>query len=184
MRVVLIRHPRPLIEPGVCYGRLDIPLHPSGEGDIARIAANPGLDGATRVWSSPARRCRVLADAIRETLAVPLTVDHRLLELDFGDWEGRPWDEVPRADLDRWAADPVGFAPPRGESGAALIARVRDFEAVLHRYGQDCVVVSHGGPLKVLAALLTGRPVDLPAPAPPIGGVLDVTLASDFLDAG
>ena len=178
MRVVLIRHPRPLIGPGICYGRLDIPLHPSGEDDIARIAADPGLKGATRVWSSPARRCRALADAVADGLAVPLTVDHRLLELDFGDWEGRPWDAVARADLDRWAAEPITFAPPGGESGAALIARIWDFAEALRLDRLDCAVVSHGGPLKVLAALLTGEPVDLLAPAPPVGGVQDVSLSS------
>nr|WP_294548912.1 histidine phosphatase family protein [uncultured Rhodopila sp.] len=176
MRVILIRHPRPLIAPGICYGRLDMPLHPDAGPVIARISADSGLKGATRVWSSPARRCRVLADAIGEALAVPVTLDHRLQELDLGDWEGRPWDEVARADLDRWAAEPIGFAPPGGESGGALIARIREFEAALHRYGQECVVVSHGGPLKVLAALLSGKPVDLLAPAPPVGDVHYVSL--------
>lgn len=178
MRVVLIRHPRPLIEPGICYGRLDIPLHPSGETEIARMAADPGLKGVTRVWSSPARRCRVLSDAISDTLELPLTVDCRLLELDFGAWEGRPWDDVARADLDRWAAGPVAFAPPGGESGASLIARIRDFAEALRADGQDCVVVSHGGPLKVLSALLTEKPVDLLAPAPPLGRIRFVRLAA------
>jgi alpha-ribazole phosphatase len=178
MRVALIRHPRPLIEPGICYGRLDMPLHPQAGEAIARIAADPGLRHATRVWSSPARRCRVVADAIAEALAVQLTLDHRLQELDFGDWEGRSWDTVARADLDRWAAEPAGFAPPGGESGASLIARIRDFADALHRDRRDCVVVSHGGPLKVLSALLTGKPVDLLAPAPPIGGLQFFSVAS------
>jgi alpha-ribazole phosphatase len=171
MRVVLIRHPRPLIEPGICYGRLDIPLHAEARDVIAGIAADPGLKGAACVWSSPALRCRALADAISGILAVPVTLDQRLQELDFGAWEGRPWVTVARADLDRWAAEPASFAPPGGESGAALIARVRDFAAALHGDRRDCVVVSHGGPLKVLAALLAGNPVDLLAPAPPIGGI-------------
>jgi alpha-ribazole phosphatase len=183
MRVVLIRHPRPLIEPGICYGRLDIPLHPAAGEAVARIATDPGLKGATQVWSSPARRCRVLADAIAEALAVPLTVDHRLQELDFGDWEGRPWDMVARADLDRWAAEPATFAPPGGESGAALIARIRDFDQALRRYWRDCVVVSHGGPLKVLGALLTGKAVDLLAPALPVGGLESISLPSVSIDA-
>jgi alpha-ribazole phosphatase len=183
MRIVLIRHPRPLIAPGICYGQLDIPVHPEAAETIARIAADPGLKGATRVWSSPAYRCRVLADAIAEALAVPLTIDHRLLELDFGDWEGRPWDTVARADLDRWAAEPVTFAPPGGESGAALIARIRAFEVDLRHDRLDCVVVAHGGPLKALAALLTGKPVDLLAPALPVGGVQDISLACDLCSA-
>jgi alpha-ribazole phosphatase len=99
---------------------------------------------------------------------VELRVDARLHEIDFGAWEGQPWSAIPRDDLDRWAADPLAFAPPHGESGAALIARVQGFCAGLR---EDCVVVSHGGPLKILGALLRGQPVDLLAPPPAIGSV-------------
>jgi alpha-ribazole phosphatase len=76
---------------------------------------------------------------------------------------------VPRTALDAWAADPWGFAPPGGESGGALVARVRAVFAALR---PGTVVVSHGGPLKVLAALIAGRPVDLLAAAPPMGSCL------------
>jgi alpha-ribazole phosphatase len=165
MRVVLVRHPAPLIAAGVCYGRLDVAVEPS---EVGRIAADRALVGARVVWTSPAVRCLDLAAAIAAAVGVPSRMDRRLLELDFGDWEGRPWSTIGGDDLDRWAADPLSFAPPDGESGAALVTRVRDFWAGLH---EDCVVVSHGGPLKVLAALLRGDPVDLLAAAPPIGSV-------------
>ena len=171
MRVALARHPAPSIGPGVCYGRLDVELRPSAKDQIAGLATNPALRGATRVWTSPAVRSRGPAEAIALALGVPLTVDPRLQELDFGVWEGRPWEAISRGDLDRWAASPLTFAPPGGESGAELLTRVRDFHAGLCRDQQDCVVVSHGGPLKVLSALLAGRHVDLLAPAPPIGSV-------------
>jgi alpha-ribazole phosphatase len=164
MKVVLVRHPAPLIAPGVCYGRrLDIAAVPAGN-----LVSDPALAGAQLVWSSPARRCLEVAASISVSQMVPLRVDDRLQELDFGDWEGRPWSAIPRDDLDRWAADPLAFAPPRGESGASLIARVRSFRAGLR---EDCVVVSHGGPLKVLGALLRGQAVDLLAAPPAIGSV-------------
>jgi broad specificity phosphatase PhoE len=80
MRIVLIRHPKPLIEAGICYGRLDIPPHPSAEQQIGRIAANPLLYGAIWVWTSPALRCWALAGDIRILLpaAVRATVQGRL----------------------------------------------------------------------------------------------------------
>ena len=96
-------------------------------------------------------------------------VDDRLQELDFGAWEGIAWDDVPRACLDRWAADPFGFAPPGGESGGSLVARVRDFATVLT--AGTHVVITHGGPLKVLAGLLAGTGPDLLLPAPVPGSV-------------
>ncbi len=162
MHIVLIRHPPVLLAPGICYGRLDVAARADGA-LAARVAAWPG-----RVWTSPARRCRGIAGAA----AVP---DDRLLELDFGAWEGMRWDDVPRADLDRWAADPHGFAPPGGESGGALLARVAAFHAMLRATGEDGVVVSHGGPLKLLAALLRGDEApDLLAPAPAVGSVTPI----------
>jgi alpha-ribazole phosphatase len=173
MRIALVRHLPASIAPGVCYGRLDVGMDPAAE--VGLLASDVVLQGAARVWSSPARRCSVLAEAIGRALAVPLTFDTRLQELDFGEWEGRSWDTIPRGDLERWAESPMTFAPPGGESGAALIARVRDFRAELLGDGQDCVVVSHGGPLKVLMATLRGECVDLLVAAPALGSVTIVT---------
>ena len=121
--------------------------------------------------SSPLARCREPAEALAACLDIPLALDPRLLELDFGAWEGLEWDRVPRPDLDRWAADPRGFAPPAGETGSALIARVAALHAVLAAAPQRWLVVSHGGPLRLLAAMLRGEPPDLLAPSPPMGAM-------------
>ena len=122
------------------------------------------------IVTSPARRCRLLAEAIAAARGGTLVTDARLLELDFGRWEGVAWNDVPRDALDRWAADLAGFAPPGGESGASLIARTRAAHRALPRQGAH-VVVSHGGPLRVLAALAAGAPIDLSSPAPAHGEV-------------
>ncbi|MDJ0388968.1 histidine phosphatase family protein [Roseomonas sp. E05] len=159
--------------PGHCYGRLDLP--PGRGADPAPVLAALGGFPAARLISSPARRCRALAEAIGAARSLPVVLDARLRELDFGAWEGLAWETVPRAALDAWAADPWGFAPPEGESGAALVARVR---AVHAEIGTGTVVVAHGGPLKVLAALLEERAVDLLAPAQPMGSVHVVRAAS------
>ncbi len=172
MNILLVRHPAPDIEPGRCYGRLDIGLSANGQADLGRLAASLIASGIVRVWTSPARRCRRLADALP---AAP-TVDDRLQELDFGDWEGRAWDDVPRRALDDWAADPFGFAPPGGESGAALIRRVEAACHDLRDAGEDCIVISHGGPLKLMGAILRGGAPDLLAPAPPFGSVTHVSV--------
>ncbi len=159
--ILLIRHPLALGASGICYGRLDLPLADAAAVAplAARLAGFPGT-----VWTSPARRCRLVAAA-----AGPHRVDGRLQELDFGAWEGQPWDAVPRDALDRWATDPLGFAPPGGESGAALVARVTAFHRDLPP--GDHAVMTHGGPLKVLIPLLRGEAMDLLAPAPPPGSV-------------
>jgi alpha-ribazole phosphatase len=124
-----------------------------------------------RIWTSPALRCAAVASVLSDRLRLPLSQDNRLLELDFGDWEGQCWDGLPRAALDRWAADPAGFRPPGGESGADLMGRVTAFADQLRRESRSCIVVSHGGPLRVLRPLLRGEAVDLLAASPALGAL-------------
>ena len=162
-----MRHPAPDIAPGICYGRLDVDLSPAGLAAIEPMRTALAASGIGRVVTSPARRCLRLARA----LSPEPIVDDRLQELDFGAWEGLDWNRVPRDLLDAWAADPVGFAPPGGETGGALIARVRLACAALR---EDCIVVTHGGPLRLMPALLRGDAPDLLAPAPPIGAMITV----------
>ncbi len=156
--ILLVRHP-PVGAGGRCYGRLD--LEPDSA-CVARLAAEVLrlADRPWTLWTSPARRCRLVAEALGHPI-----VDHRLQELDFGAWEGVPWAEIPRASLDAWAADPWSFAPPSGESGRALVERVSAFAAVCAK-GKH-VVITHGGPLKVLVPVLQEKTVDLLAAPPP-----------------
>jgi alpha-ribazole phosphatase len=159
--IVLVRHPPLAIAPGICYGRHDLAI--ADPADIAPIVAQVRAFLGT-VWTSPLRRCRIVADAIGAN-----RIDARLIEMDFGAWDGVAWDDIPKAALDAWAADPWGFAPPGGETGASLVARVTAFRESLPP--GDHVIVAHGGPLKVLTALLQGRKVDLMAPSPALGSV-------------
>ena len=164
--IVLMRHPAPLLpRAGICYGRLDVGLQPGWQ-EAVDLMELPDLVGV-RIWSSPAARCAQPAARLSLRLGATVTIDTRLQELDFGAWEGLDWERVPRAALDRWAADLEGFAPPGGETGTALIARVRDYAAALRAEARNAIVVSHGGPLRILAPLLRGAPVDLSQPAPP-----------------
>lgn len=184
MTIWLVRHPRPLIGPGICYGRRDLPLHPEGLAAIPGMVASLAPAAVTAIWTSPARRCRIVADAIAAAHNIAQQTDPRLLELDFGAWEGLRWDAVPRQELDRWAADPMHFAPGGGETGAALVARIRSFHADCLDAADGCVIVSHGGPLRVLGALLRGAPVNLLAAAPPLASVQiisDLPLKTDVL---
>jgi alpha-ribazole phosphatase len=137
----LIRHPKPAIAPGICYGHLDIPARIEMP-DLTRLRAE--LPPDLPVWSSPLQRCRQLAEQLHP---LPL-VDDRLVEMNFGDWEGRPWDDITRSELDAWAADIAGYAPPGGESPVALQRRALDFVAGLAV--PEAVIVTHAGVIRVL----------------------------------
>jgi alpha-ribazole phosphatase len=168
--IALVRHPAVAGTAGRCYGRRDLPL--SDPGSVARIVtALAPMRGAT-IHTSPLARCRLVAQALAAAWeqAAPIA-DARLLEMDFGAWDGMSWDDVPRCDFDRWAADLAGFAPPGGESGEALVGRVTEFWRMVAGLTGAQVVVTHGGPLKVLMALAEARSVDLSGPTLPTGGI-------------
>lgn len=148
----LIRHPRPRVAADVCYGQLDLEV--AAEERAAAAARLPSLPAAARLRSSPARRCLDLARCWQPAPAI----DPRLQERAFGAWEGRTWDDIGRAAVDAWAADPWDYAPPGGESTRAFVERVHaalDEELAL---GGVAVWVSHQG----VARAVAGRLLDLP----------------------
>lgn len=148
MRLFLIRHPAPQIAPGTCYGRSDLALAGDAAAAAARIA--PRLPPGLPLYTSPLQRCRRLADALHPR---PCS-DPRLQEMHFGAWELKPWRDIQREALDGWAADPLGYAPPGGESVAALQRRVHEFVAEIAAQGiAEATLVTHAGVIKVLAGL-------------------------------
>lgn len=139
----LIRHPRPRIAPGICYGRLDLAAE---DIDLVALDLLARLPAGLPVWSSPLQRCRALA----EELHAQPSIDARLAEMNFGAWEGRAWDDIPRAEIDAWAADVAHYAPPGGESPIMLQQRALDFVAGLDV--PEAVIVTHAGVIRVLLA--------------------------------
>ena len=79
MQLYLIRHPRPDVAPGLCYGRSDLTL--AEDAAVVAAALRSLLPGNVPVFSSPLTRCRLLAEALHPAPQF----DSRLLELDFGD---------------------------------------------------------------------------------------------------
>ncbi|MCG8417657.1 MAG: alpha-ribazole phosphatase [Proteobacteria bacterium] len=155
MDMYLIRHTTPAIEDGICYGHTDVPLADSFEVELTAVVARLP-DSFHRVYTSPLSRCARLAERLVATRCIS---DARLMELDFGAWEGRPWDDIDRAELDAWAADIAGYACPGGESYSQLYRRVSRFCAELEReldrpdQGQcPCAIVAHGGSLRAMLA--------------------------------
>lgn len=156
MRLILVRHPQPLVAAGVCYGSADLEVGPV---ELARTLAAlaPQLPAGLPVYSSPLRRCAGLAARLSAT---PI-FDARLVEMHFGDWEMRAWDDIPRADVDAWAADLVNYQPGGGESVLRMAMRIAAFHADLQRQlGRDgeAIVICHAGAMRLLSACHAGLP--------------------------
>jgi alpha-ribazole phosphatase len=157
MPLYLIRHPQPLVAPGICYGRTDLAVDPAEQTRVAG-ALLPGLPADVALWSSPLQRCAGLA----RKLAVALgcsdpKYDARLAELDFGAWEMRAWSTIVRAEIDAWANDVSGYPPGGGESVLQMAQRVHAFDAeVLLGSAPNLIVVCHAGTIRLLQACRRG----------------------------
>jgi broad specificity phosphatase PhoE len=146
--IIFVRHGQTTINrEGRLQGRLDAPLTDLGIEQARRAADALATCGATRVFASPLQRATDTATAIASRLGVPVEADDRILELDYGQWDGRKFAEVSDAEWGAWRASPL-FAPPGGESLSAVGARVADFCTERSATEATVVAVSHVSPIK------------------------------------
>lgn len=150
--LTLVRHGRTdANRSGLLLGRINVDLDPLGAAQARAVAAAVGP--VDRVVCSPLQRTRATAAA----WDVPVEIDERWIELDYGELDGTPLREVPADLWRRWRAD-VGFAPSGGESLRALGDRVRAACDDLRDDARDghVVVVTHVSPIKAAAAWAMG----------------------------
>ncbi|MDB5815691.1 MAG: putative alpha-ribazole phosphatase [Rhodocyclales bacterium] len=152
----LVRHTAVAVPGGTCYGRSDVAL----QAPVDRHAAwlRTMLPADVPVFCSPLSRCLVLAEALCPAPGAPI-VDGRLVEMDFGDWEMRRFDDIVREQIEAWSRDPFGFRPPGGECGREVMVRVQAALAGIMAKHASAVIVSHGGPLRGIHGTLLGLPM-------------------------
>lgn len=160
-RLHLVRHGAAAGVGGRAVGHTDPPLAEAGRVAVEALAATwrgpaPGLLLASDL-ARAAGSAAVLAAAWR----IDAVTDPRLRELDFGAWDGRPWEEIHHADgerLARWGARWWEVATPGGEGWADLAERTLGWYRgwLAAEPPADTVVVTHGGPLRALLAHLLG----------------------------
>lgn len=157
-RLELLRHGA-TVGSGRYQGRTDVALSAPGRAQMP--AAVAGRQYA-RILSSPLARCREFAQTHAREQGLPLQIDARLVELHFGDWEDRcvaDLDACEGAALAAFWRDPQAHPPPRGETLAQLQARVLAAIGELAAAAdpeQRVLVVTHGGPIRVLLAACDG----------------------------
>ena len=152
MAITLLRHTTPLAPQGLCYGRTDLELAESFAEEAATVAA--AAPAASHIVTSPLTRCRRLAQFLADRAGAPVSQDPRLIEMDFGSWEGRLWTEIPRDEIDAWTTDFMNARPHGGESVAMLKERTFDALNDILAMERPTIIVTHAGVIK--AALSTG----------------------------
>jgi alpha-ribazole phosphatase len=156
MKLWLVRHARPLVEDGICYGASD--LAPDCEATVRTARKLAGvLPAEARLRSSPLRRCAYLAQELRNLRPdIEVAFDSRLKELDFGAWELMKWSDIPRTELDLWAQHFSDFRVGGAESVQALLDRVA--HALVQQSNstvenRDSVWITHAGVIRAVQYL-------------------------------
>lgn len=157
MEVYLIRHTSPLVAKGICYGQADIPLDEAlfdteFEAVAARVPEN--LD---HYYTSPLKRCARMADR----LSAVSSVDSKLMEMNFGEWELQSWSAIDPVTLNPWMADFVNQHVPNGESYLQLHQRTEQFIAdLLATEYIRVAVVTHAGNIRSFISWVLDLPLE------------------------
>ncbi|NQZ76524.1 MAG: alpha-ribazole phosphatase [Ekhidna sp.] len=150
MEIYLIRHTTPNVAKGICYGQADLDVTENFEQE-AQLLMELLPHSFDIVFSSTLRRCARLAYFI----SADVNLDERLMEVSFGDWELKKWDEIDQKQLSDWMKDFVFAKPPGGESATELYDRVVDFYQELKSSDfQKVVIVTHMGVIRMFYSFL------------------------------
>lgn len=123
--IYLIRHTKPSIESGTCYGQLDCDVADNYATQRQKISDYFNDKKISAIYSSPLRRCALLAeDLAQQYLSKSVIYQDGLKEINFGEWEGIKWDDIARDKIDQWNNDRLNFQFPRGETPLQFHSRI------------------------------------------------------------
>lgn len=156
MEIYLIRHTVPAIKKGVCYGQSDLDISNTFENESTQILNSIQFDSTTKIYSSPLKRCVKLAQKFSNNI----TIDDRLMEINFGDWELKKWDDIPRKESDSWMQDFVNVSTPNGEAYKDLSKRANQvFLEITKNETPKIIIVTHAGVIRSIVSKINDIPL-------------------------
>ncbi len=134
-------------------GRTDTKLTPRGRKQAAALGRRLRDSGIDVLYASPLKRAAESARIISKSIRCKIRSDERLVELGFGEWEGKSPVELlaqKKSGYKEWCRGKL-VSPRGGERLKAFRKRVGSFyRTILRRHpGKKIAVVTHGGPVKI-----------------------------------
>lgn len=156
MEIYLIRHTEVKGSKTICYGQSNPPLADTFLEEAAAIKAKLPSD-FDAVYSSPLLRCKLLAEALDHQ---NIQLEEALMEVNFGTWEGKSWEDIPQAELDPWMANFVNIAPPQGESLANMYQKISGFmENLRTQPHKKVLIIAHAGVIRNIFSYILNIPL-------------------------
>lgn len=152
MELTIIRHTDVDVGAGICYGQQDVPLAPSFQDELEIIQKQLADESYDAVYSSPLSRCTKLAEAC----GFDPKLDNNLMEMHFGDWELKKWDEIEQDPFSKeWMDDYLNLPVPGGESFGEVKERIQAFlDEIRQTEAQKILVFAHSGPIRLFYHLI------------------------------
>ncbi len=162
MTLYIWRHPKPVAADGICIGQTDIRVD---RRKLKRLANH--IERFTRlhqlpkvIWVSPLQRSLKVGQILAQR-GFDCRVAPELAEIDFGEWDGRPWEQIAKQEIDEWCNNFAHFAPKQGESLQQLFERVEGWlNTVLAKRGDmPILAVGHAGWINAAKMMDAGQDV-------------------------
>lgn len=154
LNIYLVRHTKPLIEEGTCYGQLDCTVSDDYEKQLLKLSDYFKHKEINAIYSSPLKRCAVLSQGLSNECNLSVNYNDEFKEINFGAWEGLKWDDIPRSKIDEWNNNRLHFQFPDGESPLLFHDRVITAwsklvaSLQLTEQNQNIILVAHAGVIR------------------------------------
>lgn len=166
LKLYVWRHPKPNSVGGLCYGQTDVAVD---KRKLKRLANR--IDRYVKrnrmpkvIWVSHLSRSRTVGELLQRR-GFECHIDASLAESHFGEWEGKPWTQINKSEIDKWCDNFAIFAPTGGESLTELFQRVSEWLHKQHHKSSDTPVlaVGHAGWITTAKIISDGK--DMPQKA-------------------
>lgn len=157
MEIYLIRHTTPNIANGICYGQTDISLNENVFAEELKEIKSKLPKDIEHFYTSPLQRCKKLT----RQLTSNFSEDHQLMELNFGEWENKFWNEIDKDQLNNWMNDFVNIKTPQGENYFDLHQRTKTFieTLLLFNFKRVCII-THAGNIRSFISWTLDLPLE------------------------
>jgi broad specificity phosphatase PhoE len=158
---LLLRHAHSVAnKAGILAGQLEgIGLSKDGIAQVNKLTSSFENLKIDRIISSPMQRCLETVEGIARSKRKRISIDERLIEMNYGSWSGKKLSKLSR--MKEWKAiqtKPSAFRFPQGESFKELEERIESLLKDLSRkYPKETIlIITHGDIVKIAASLTVG----------------------------
>lgn len=149
----------------VFQGHIDEDISENGARQLERLAERFQTIPLEALYTSPLLRAAKTAQAMNRGHGLPLQIDDRLMEINGGHWEGKPWEDLPRlypAEWEDWNHRPWVFDPDEGEAMPHVFRRMAQVltEIAAGNPGRVVGVASHGCAIRNALCWAKGWPIE------------------------